>query len=205
MFYFATPFLLIAVISIFNGDTVASEASWSTLRYLLAAPVPRTRLLIQKLKVSLSLSAIAIVLLIGTSWFVGLIAFGLKPLQTPLGATFTNQVALQRILIIGIYLALVLFSVAGLAFYLSVSTDVPLGAVGGAIGIIILSNILDAISGLGSIRNWLPTHYSFSWFDALSSSIDWSQMIRGASYSVILSALFVSLAIIKFNKKDITS
>jgi len=205
MFYFATPFLLPAVISIFNGDTVASEASWSTLRYLLAAPVPRTRLLIQKLKVSLSLSAIAIVLLIGTSWFAGLIAFGLKPLQTPLGATFTNQVALQRILIIGTYRALVLFSVAGLAFYLSVSTDVPLGAVGGAIGIIILSNILDAISGLGSIRNWLPTHYSFSWFDALSSSIDWSQMIRGAAYSVILSAFFVSLAIIKFNKKDITS
>jgi ABC-2 type transport system permease protein len=205
MFYFATPFLLIAVISIFNGDTVASEASWSTLRYLLAAPVPRTRLLIQKLKVSLSLSAIGIVLLIGVSWVVGMIAFGLKPLQTPLGVTFTNQVALQRILIIGIYLAFVLLSVAGLAFYLSVSTDVPLGAVGGAIGIIILSNILDAISGLGSIRNWLPTHYSFSWFDALSSTIDWNQMIRGASYSVILTAIFMSLAIIKFNKKDVTS
>jgi len=205
MFYFATPFLLIAVISIFNGDTVASEASWSTLRYLLAAPVPRTRLLIQKLKVSLSLSAIGIVLLIGVSWVVGMIAFGLKPLQTPLGVTFTNQVALQRILIIGIYLAFVLLSVAGLAFYLSVSTDVPLGAVGGAIGIIILSNILDAISGLGSIRNWLPTHYSFSWFDALSSTIDWNQMIRGASYSVILTALFMALAIIKFNKKDVTS
>ena len=205
MFYFATPFLLIAVISIFNGDTVASEASWSTLRYLLAAPVPRTRLLIQKLKVSLSLSAIGIVLLIGVSWVVGMIAFGLKPLQTPLGVTFTNQVALQRILIIGIYLAFVLLSVAGLAFYLSVSTDVPLGSVGGAIGIIILSNILDAISGLGSIRNWLPTHYSFSWFDALSSTIDWNQMIRGASYSVILTALFMALAIIKFNKKDVTS
>ena len=28
MFYFATPFLLIAVVSLFNGDTVASEASW---------------------------------------------------------------------------------------------------------------------------------------------------------------------------------
>jgi len=133
----------------------------------------------------------------GTADLIGLATKG--------AANFTNQVALQRILIIGIYLALVLFSVAGLAFYLSVSTDVPLGAVGGAIGIIILSNILDAISGLGSIRNWLPTHYSFSWFDALSSSIDWSQMIRGAAYSVILSALFVSLAIIKFNKKDITS
>ena len=205
MFYFATPFLLVAVISIFNGDTVASEASWSTLRYLLAAPVPRTRLLIQKLKVSLTLSLISIVLLITTSWVVGAIAFGTAPMQTPLGVTFGNVQATQRIVIIGFYLALVLLSVAGLAFYLSVSTDVPLGAVGGAIGIIILSNILDAISGLGAIRNWLPTHYSFSWFDALSSSIDWTQMIRGASYSLILFSVLISLAVIKFNKKDITS
>ena len=205
MFYFATPFLLVAVISIFNGDTVASEASWSTLRYLLAAPVPRTRLLIQKLKVSLTLSFISIVLLITTSWVVGAIAFGTAPMQTPLGVTFGNAQATQRIVVIGFYLALVLMSVAGLAFYLSVSTDVPLGAVGGAIGIIILSNILDAISGLGAIRNWLPTHYSFSWFDALSSSIDWTQMIRGASYSLILFSVLISLAVIKFNKKDITS
>ena len=205
MFYFATPFLLVAVISIFNGDTVASEASWSTLRYLLAAPVPRTRLLIQKLKVSLTLSFISIVLLIATSWIVGAIAFGTAPMQTPLGVTFGNAQATQRIVVIGFYLALVLLSVAGLAFYLSVSTDVPLGAVGGAIGIIILSNILDAISGLGAIRNWLPTHYSFSWFDALSSSIDWTQMIRGASYSLILFSVLISLAVIKFNKKDITS
>ena len=205
MFYFATPFLLVAVISIFNGDTVASEASWSTLRYLLAAPVPRTRLLIQKFKVSLTLSFISIVLLITTSWVVGAIAFGTAPMQTPLGVTFGNAQATQRIVVIGFYLALVLLSVAGLAFYLSVSTDVPLGAVGGAIGIIILSNILDAISGLGAIRNWLPTHYSFSWFDALSSSIDWTQMIRGASYSLILFSVLISLAVIKFNKKDITS
>ncbi len=205
MFYFATPFLLIAVISIFNGDTVASEASWSTLRYLLAAPVPRTRLLVQKLKVSLTLSLAGVVLLIVTSWVVGAITFGFAPMQTPLGVTLSNSIAIERIAIIGCYLALVLLSVAGLAFYLSVSTDVPLGAVGGAIGIIILSNILDAISGLGSIRNWLPTHYSFSWFDALSSSIDWSQMIRGVSYSIVLFSIFTSLAVIKFNKKDITS
>jgi len=205
MFYFATPFLLVAVISIFNGDTVASEASWSTLRYLLAAPVPRTRLLVQKLKVSLTLSFLAVVLLIATSWVVGAIAFGLAPMQTPLGVTLGNALATERIVIIGFYLALVLLSVAGLAFYLSVSTDVPLGAVGGAIGIIILSNILDAISGLGTIRNWLPTHYSFSWFDALSSSIDWTQMIRGASYSLILFAVLIALAVIKFNKKDVTS
>jgi len=205
MFYFATPFLLVAVISIFNGDTVASEANWSTLRYLLASPVPRIRLLFQKLKVSLTLSAFAILILVATSWIVGQLAFGTTPLVTPLGVTMQNGMAIQRLLIVAAYLAINLFSVAGLAFYLSVATDVPLGAVGGAIGIMILSNILDAISGLGSLRNWLPTHYAFSWFDALSANIDWTAMIRGASYALILFFALISLAVIKFSKKDITS
>lgn len=205
MFYFATPFLLIAVVALFNGDTVASEASWSTLRYLLAAPVPRVRLLIQKLKVSLTLSAIGIALLALTSFSVGSLAFGLAPLQTPLGVTLMNSVAITRLFFIAGYLAITLLVVAAIAFYFSVTTDVPLGAVGGAIGIMILSNILDAITGLGSLRNWLPSHYSFSWFDALSSVIDWSQMIRGASYAVILASILFCAAFIRFAKKDITS
>ena len=37
----STGFLLIVVVALFAGDTVPSEASWSSLRYLLAAPVPR--------------------------------------------------------------------------------------------------------------------------------------------------------------------
>jgi ABC-2 type transport system permease protein len=205
MLYFSTPFLLVTVIALFNGDTVASEASWSTLRYLLAAPVPRTRLLIQKMKVSLTLSLIAVILVPLSAWIVGMIAFGLKPLQTPLGATFENSVALSRIGIMTGYLAITLLFVAGLAFYLSVRTDAPLGAVGVAVGISILLNILDAITALGSIRDWLPVHYSFSWFDALSITIDWSQMIRGASYCAMTGIIMYALAFIRFAKKDVTS
>jgi len=205
MLYFSTPFLLVTVIALFNGDTVASEASWSTLRYLLASPVPRTRLLIQKMKVSLTLSLIAVILVPLSAWIVGMIAFGVKPLQTPLGATFENSVALSRIGIMTVYLAITLLFVAGLAFYLSVRTDAPLGAVGVAVGISILLNILDAITALGSIRDWLPVHYSFSWFDALSITIDWSQMIRGASYCAMTGIIMYALAFIRFAKKDVTS
>jgi len=205
MLYFATPFLLVTVIALFNGDTVASEASWSTLRYLLASPVPRTRLLLQKIKVSLTLSAIAILLMPISAAIVGLIAFGTDPLQTPLGATFDNKVAFARIAIITGYLAISLLFVAGLAFYLSVRTDAPLGAVGVAVGISILLNILDAITALGSLRQWLPVHYSFSWFDALSNTIDWSQMIRGGSYCIIWGVILYALAINRFAHKDVTS
>jgi ABC-2 type transport system permease protein len=205
MLYFATPFLLVTVIALFNGDTVASEASWSTLRYLLASPVPRTRLLIQKIKVSLTLSIIAILLMPLSSAIVGVIAFGTNSLQTPLGATFDNKIALTRIAIITGYLAISLLFVAGLAFYLSVRTDAPLGAVGVAVGISILLNILDAITALGSLRQWLPVHYSFSWFDALSNTIDWSQMIRGGSYCIIWGVILYALAINRFAHKDVTS
>lgn len=205
MLYFATPFLLVTVIALFNGDTVASEASWSTLRYLLASPVPRTRLLIQKMKVSLTLSAIAVLLVPLSAWIVGTISFGSKPLQTPLGVTFSNSVALSRIAIMTGYLGISLLFVAGLAFYLSVCTDAPLGAVGVAVGISILLNILDAITALGKIREWLPVHYAFSWFDALASTIDWSIMIRGASYCAISGIIFFALAINRFAHKDITS
>ena len=43
-----TGFFLVVVYALFFGDTVASEAPWGALRYTLATPVPRMRLLRQK-------------------------------------------------------------------------------------------------------------------------------------------------------------
>jgi ABC-2 type transport system permease protein len=205
MFYFAIPFLLVTVIALFSGDTVASEASWSTLRYLLASPVPRTRLLIQKLKVSLTLSAIALLMLPVTSWAVGLVIFGNAPLQSPLGITIDSHQALIRIVMITAYTALALLFVSGLAFYMSIRTDAPLGAVGVAVGIVILMNILDAVTALGGVRNYLPVHFSYSWFDLLGANIIWGNMVRGACYSLIWFIVLLALAINRFRTKDIVS
>lgn len=205
MFYFATGFVLITVVAIFCGDTVASEASWSTLRYLLAAPVPRARLLRQKIEVGLTLSFGAIALLPITSYLIGGIAFGFGGLQTPLGTTFNTGTGIARLAIMTTFLAFSLLFCAGVAFLMSVTTDAPLGAVGAAVGLVIVSNILDAISALGSLRQWLPTHYAYAWLDALTTNIDWTSMVRGASYSLITFALCLAGAIVKFGRKDITS
>ena len=61
----SASFLLVMVVALVFGDTVASEASWSTLKYLLAAPIPRARLLRQKTLVAAMLSATGVVLLVG--------------------------------------------------------------------------------------------------------------------------------------------
>lgn len=205
MMFFASGFLLLILVAMFTGDTVASEASWSTLRYLLIAPVPRRRLLTIKLAVALLLSFASIVVLVAFSYLVGLIAFGSGNLSTPTAGVFSNTEALWRMSLIAVYIFITLLFAAGIAFLLSVLTDVPLGAVGGAVVIVIVSNILDAIDALGDLRQWLPTDYGAAWIGALNREIDWTGMSRGVAYSVVTFIIFITIAYLRFDRKDITS
>lgn len=205
MLFFSAGFLLLVIVALFCGDTVASEASWSSLRYLLAAPVPRRRLLKQKLIVGLVLSLGAIAILPVVSYLIGLIAFGSGPLGSPLGLSFAFGEGLMRIAAVALYVFVSLLFAAGVAFLMSVLTDAPLGAVGAAVVVVIVSNVLNAIDALGSLREWLPTHYSQAWLGLLSSDIDWTSLARGASYSLVVFALCVGVAVFVFDRKDIVS
>ena len=98
-----------------------------------------------------------------------------------------------------------LLFVAALAFLLSVWTDAPLGAVGGAVLIVIVSNILDAVTALGRWRQGLPTHYSYAWTDVLAPSIAWQGMVRGALWSIGYAVVLLALAWRHFLRKDILS
>jgi ABC-2 type transport system permease protein len=201
----STGFLLVVIVALFCGDAVASEASWSSLRYLLAIPVPRPRLLRQKLIVVLSLSFGANLLLPAWSYLVGGVFYGWAPGQSPLGGTFTTGTALERLLIIVCYASVQSLFVAALAFLLSVLTDAPLGAVGGATLLVVVSNILDSITALGTYRRFLPTHYQYSWFDALGKSVTWDDMMRGTGVALTFAAVFFALAWWRFSGKDIVS
>lgn len=205
MLFFGSGFLLTTVTSLFFGETVAGEASWSTLRYLLASPIPRRRLLRVKLTVAALFSFSAVLALTVISFVIGLLAFGNNPLVSPVGGEFSTGDALYRVAIVAGYVFLSLLVAAGLAFYMSVRSDVPLGAVGTAVVIVIVIQILDAITALGDLRKWLPGHYAQAWTDALNPTIDWSNMSRGGAYAFALFAMFVTLAVIKFDHKDITS
>ena len=205
MLLFASGFLLTILVAMFFGDAVASEASWSTLRYLLAAPVPRRRLLRAKVVTGLILTAMTLVVLVVASLAIGWAAFGGAPLTSPLGGALTTSESLQRLIIVTVYIGLTLLVPAGIAFLMSVLTDVPLAAVGAAVVIVIVANILDAIEALGDLRRLLPTDYGASWVDALAPRIVWDEMAVGASYSVVVFAVLVSVAVVRFDRKDITS
>jgi ABC-2 type transport system permease protein len=198
-------FLLVVVVALFFGDTVASEASWSSLRYLLAAPIPRARLLRQKAVVAALLSLAALVLLPTVALLVGALAYGTGDLVSPTGESLTFWAGAGRVLFGAGYLAVYLSWVAGLALLLSVSTDAPLGAVGGAVMASIVSQILDQITALEDLRNYLPTHYATAWSGLLGQTVDWSGMTRGVFSSLCYALVFTAAALHHFNRKDITS
>jgi len=201
----AIGFLLVVIVALFCGDTVASEASWSSLRYLLAVPVPRSRLLRQKLVVSLTLSFGANLLLPLWGYVVGGLFFGWAPARSPLGGSFTTSEAVTRLVIVVGYACVQSLVIAGLAFLLGVMTDAPLGAVGGAVLLVVVSNILDSISALDPYRRYLPTHYQYSWLDALGPTVVWDDMLRGIGLSLVYAAVFLGAAWVRFQRKDITS
>jgi ABC-2 type transport system permease protein len=203
--FLSAGFLLVLPVALFCGDTVASEAGWSSLRYLLAAPVPRSRLLASKLTVALLFSAAAMVLLPLVALGVGTAAYGWGPLQLPTGGSIAAGESVGRIALITGYVFVSQLVTAALAFWLSTVTDAPLGAVGGAIGLTIVGNILDAITALGDWREFLPAHWAFAWLDALQPQLEWTGMLKGASVSVSFALVLFALAFRGFRTKDIVS
>ncbi|MEU6041101.1 ABC transporter permease subunit [Actinomadura sp. NPDC047616] len=203
--FVSVGFLLVVAVALFCGDTVASEAGWSSLRYLLAAPVPRARLLRQKLIVSLAYAAAAVLTLPLMSLAAGTVAFGWDEVRLPTGGSVPVGTALGRMLIIVGFALVSQLVVAALAFLLSVTTDSPLGAVGGAVGLVIVSNILDAVTALGSWRDFLPTHWMYAWTDALQPQIQWTGMAKGTALSVTYAVVLFALAFRRFRGRDVVS
>ena len=98
-----------------------------------------------------------------------------------------------------------LLFVACLAFLIGVLTDAPLGAVGGAVLVTIVSNILDSIGALGDVREALPTHYQFAWAATLQADVPWTDMATGALWSVGYAVVLLSAGFVVFERKDVLS
>jgi ABC-2 type transport system permease protein len=200
-----TGFFLVVVYALFFGDTVASEAQWGSLRYTLATPVPRSRLLRQKWLAALVLSVTALVTLALVAVVAGGIAFGFGDIETPVGVSLPQGQGLLRLAGMLGYLSVHLLVVGALAFWLSTITDAPLAAVGGAVFTTVVFSILDQVEQLGSIRDWFPTAESFAWTDLLQTPVDSSDLFRGVVQSLVYVAVFTALGFRHFSRRDVTS
>jgi ABC-2 type transport system permease protein len=207
-----SAFLLIIVVAIFGGDAMASDAAWGNLRFVLMRPVARVKLLLTKFVVATLVSWAAVATVALVALVVGGIVFGWHPLDTP---RFDNGqfvvihqsvgTLVWHLVVATAYISWMLTGLVAFTFMLSCMTDVPYGAIVTGVGFYIVSQILDAIEPLGTLRYILPTHYFDSWSDLIFQGHATSNMARGALLMIGYVLLFTGVAVWWFRRKDILS
>ncbi|MCF6506188.1 ABC transporter permease [Blastococcus sp. MG754426] len=200
-----TGFFLVVVYALVFGDTVASEAQWGSLRYALATPVPRARLLRQKWLAAFVQAVGALLTLAVVSVVAGGIAFGFGDITTPVGVGIDQGEGMLRLAGMLGYLAVHLLTVGALAFWFSTITDAPLAAVGGAVFTVVVFAILDEVEQLGAIRDWFPLAEAYAWTDLLQTPVDSGDLFRGVVQALVYAAVFTALGFRHFARRDVTS
>jgi ABC-2 type transport system permease protein len=214
-------FLLVVVAGTFAGDSVAGDAAWGNLRYLLMRPVPRGRLLVAKAFVAGVLIWVCTILVSLAALGGGIVLFGAHALTVPKfalplggpvlggapfgGLHFSESVLLVRTAIATAYVAFGFTALLVLGTFFSTLTDSAAGAVGATIGVYITSEILDGIPQLGVIRYGFPTHYFDAWQSMFTQNRFSHDMVTGIVVQLVYFVVFGAAAIVWFRRKDIRS
>jgi ABC-2 type transport system permease protein len=203
------PLFLPVAVAIVGGDAVAGEASAGMLRYLLARPVGRTRLLLAKL-IALAVFVVAAVLaVVVTGYAIGVNLFppqaGSTVVASVSGPALSPGQVLLRIGAAMLYVALSMLGVGAIALFLSTVTDSSLGATLGAIAVLVASQLFTALDAAASIRPYLPTRYWLAWIDFFREPILWRDIERGVGIQAVYVVVFLGLAWANFATKDVTS
>ena len=133
------PLFLPLAVSAISGDSVAGEANLGTLRYLLAIPAGRTRLLVIKYAaiVIFALAATFLVALVGS--IMGLALFGGGDMTLLSGTQTSLADGLWRLVLSSLYLAAQFSALGAIGLFVSTLTEQPIGATIA----IVLVNVID--------------------------------------------------------------
>ncbi len=213
------PIFLPISVAVVAGDAIAGEASSGMLRYLLARPVGRTRLLVAKLIALIAYVLFAVLAVAATSYVTGRLLFGDKPVALSSGGITTQGVIANSLSGTGLtpadvllrtagavaFIAVSMLGVGAIALFLSTLTDSSLAAALGAMAALIASGVLVALNAAASVSPYLPTAYWLAWLDFFRQPILWRDIDRGFAIQAVYVAVFLGAAWANFASKDVTS
>jgi ABC-2 type transport system permease protein len=213
------PIFLPVAVAVVGGDAIAGEASSGMLRYLLARPVGRTRLLVAKLIALVAYVLLAVIAVAVTSYAAGRVLFGDKPVAlTPGGIATTNIVAntlsgtamtpfdvAMRTVGAVAFIAVSMLGVGAIALFLSTLTDSALAAALGALAVLVASEVLVTLNAAAAVTPYLPTEYWLSWVDFFRQPILWRDIDHGFAIQAVYVVVFLGAAWANFASKDVTS
>lgn len=199
------PVFLPLVTAVVAGDSVAGEASSGTLRYLLAVPVARSRLLAVKFTAIIAWLAACVLTVAVFGVLSGLVLFPSGRLTLLSGTTVSYGEGMLRLLCVCAYIIASVLTVGAIGLFVSTMTEVPVAAMAATLTLTVVSEVADAVPQLSAVHRWLPSHYWLRWVDLLRDPVPTDGIAGGLLASLAYIALFGSLAWARFGGKDVTS
>ncbi len=210
-------FMLPLTASIAAGDSVASDASWGSLRYLLARPVRRGRVLGSKATVAAGICLVVVLAVTVVPTVIGGLAFGWGGLRVIdlqhtsafhlAAASFSSWATVGRLLLASLFVAATLASVFSFSLLLSTLTTAPFSAVAGGIGLSLVSRSLDNIPGLHALSPWLPATDAgtTAWSGFFTAPMQLGPVGHTLAVQLAYTAVFLTLAWLRFTRSDVLS
>ena len=193
------------VVSVVSGDSIAGEAGYGTLRYLLAVPAGRTRLLVIKYLSVVAFGLCAALLISAVSLICGALLFPVGPVTLLSGTTVPLAEGLLRVLFVTLYVAGAMAAFGAIGVAISTFTEHAIGAVAALAVIVVASDVADNVPQFGAVHPYLPTHWWTSFDSLLRTPIDTTTLLHGLLSFCVYLLIFGSIAWARFTSGDITS
>jgi ABC-2 type transport system permease protein len=197
--------VLPVVVAVVAGDSVAGEAGYGTLRYLLAVPAGRTRLLAVKFAAIVVFGLAATVIVSAVSLAVGAVLFPVGPVTLLSGATVPLAEGLLRVLFVTLYVAAAMAALGAIGLAISTLTEHAIGAIATIAILVVTSEVVDQVPQLAAAGPYLPTHWWLSFDSILRAPVDTSTLLKGLLSFGVYAVLFGSFAWARFTSADVTS
>jgi ABC-2 type transport system permease protein len=197
--------VLPVVVAVVAGDSVAGEAGYGTLRYLLAVPAGRTRLLAVKYATIVVWAVAATFVVSVVALIVGVALFGAGPVTLLSGTTVSLADGLVHVLWVTLYVCAAMAALGAIALAISTFTEHSIGAIAAALMIVVASEVVENIPQFAPVNPYLPTDWWLSFDSLLRSPIDTTTLAHGLLSFAVYAALFLSIAWARFTSADVTS
>jgi len=203
--FVVVPFFLPMAVSVVAGDSVSGEANSGTLRYLLAVPAGRTRLLAVKYVGILAWCVACSVVIAVMGVAIGLILFGGGDVTLLSGTSVSLASGLGRLAIVAAFVAVNAAAIGAIGLFVSTLTEVPIAAMATTLGLTITSQVLDAVPQISAIHPWLLSHYWQQFIDVLRDPMTLDKVDHGLLAAGTYAVLFLTMAWARFSNKDVTA
>ena len=193
------------IVGVVAGDSIAGEAGYGTLRYLLAVPAGRTRLLAVKYATIVVWAVTATFIVSVIALVTGVALFGAGPVTLLSGNTVSLADGLLHTAWVTLYVCAAMAAFGAIALAISTFTEHAIGAIAASLIIAVGSEIIENVPQFAPVNPYLPTNWWLDFDSLLRTPVDTTTLWHGLASFAVYAAIFLSIAWARFTSSDVTS